>query len=123
MENGREILPERAAGRDGRAGAEGGAPFIEFWAWHDGELLPATADELEWIHERERERAARWRLRQWWRIERAHARWEPVRRLRAALASGRAKVVEWLARWPHVGVARPAKGMRETARSGTRSGA
>lgn len=55
------------------------APFIEYWMWHDGELVPATPDELEWIHEREREREARWRLRQWQQAQPREARWQSIR--------------------------------------------
>jgi hypothetical protein len=52
-----------------RPAAEPSNAFIEFWVWHDGELLPATDDELEWIREREREREARRRLRRWAQLQ------------------------------------------------------
>jgi hypothetical protein len=58
------------------------APFIEYWMWHDGKLVPATPEELEWIHEREREREALWRLKQWQRWQQPQprdARWQSIR--------------------------------------------
>ena len=77
--------PGTACARDNLSDAheglaqEPGAQFIEFWVWHDDQLVPATAEELQWIREREREREARWRLRQWQEEQRRQARAWPVR--------------------------------------------
>jgi hypothetical protein len=71
-------------------------PFIEFWVWRDGELIPATAEELVWIHECEREREARWRLRQWQQVERRQTSLSPARRAQAELARAFAG---WRTRW------------------------
>jgi len=71
------------------------APFIEYWMWHDGELVPATPEELEWIHEREREREALWRLKQWqgWQqTQPRDARWQFIR---AAYASVTGRLANW----------------------------
>jgi hypothetical protein len=83
-------------------------PFIEFWVWHDDELLPATPAELEWIHEREREREARWRLPLWqspeWQSQPYSSRWQRLPRVLAALARG---VTTWRDRfWHHPGSVR-----------------
>jgi hypothetical protein len=61
-------------------------PFIEFWVWHDGELLPATDEELEWIREREREREARRRLRRWAQLQDAQHP-TALQRIRSVLAT------------------------------------
>ncbi len=64
---------------------ESGAQFIEFWVWHDGQLVPATAEELEWIREREREREARWRLRKWQEAQLQQSSSSPVQWMHARL--------------------------------------
>lgn len=61
---------------------EHAAAFIEFWVWHDGDLLPATDDELVWIRERERELEARHRL---WQLMQADPPRSPLQRIFHAL--------------------------------------
>ncbi len=85
-----ETSAEQADSADNRQAHA--APFIEYWVWHEGELIPATAQELAWIREREREREARWRLYQWTRLQADAARLRPAR---AAQALG-AAMSAWL---------------------------
>ncbi len=82
--------------------------FIEFWVWHEGQLMPATAEELEWISEHEREREARWKLRQWQQAQRRAPRWQSPRASWSGVA-GRLAAWGQRIRLPssaHAGVAR-----------------
>jgi hypothetical protein len=68
---------------------------VEYRVWQAGELVPPTVEQLEWIQDRERERRARRRLREWQRRERL-------------IASPRssARLVRVLGAWPSSRAAR-----------------
>ena len=54
----------------------------EYWVWREGHLVPATRNERECIHLRERKRQVRGRLKQWQRrqrMQRLAARWRSLR--------------------------------------------
>jgi hypothetical protein len=85
--------------------------------WHDGVLLPATNEELEWINMCEREREALWRLKEWQRLQREAMRWERaharVGRVCATIARRCRQVVASIAHFvAHTLIESSAYGMR-----------